>query len=78
MWSDQIDESQPRLRKAGLPFLFSTFPPFRGNSRAMTLDIKICGLKTEDALAAALSGGGPEKRVLMIAPSQMQYYPGQG
>ena len=23
----------------------------------MTLDIKICGLKTEDALAAALSGG---------------------
>ncbi len=57
MWSDQIGESQPRLRKAGLPFLFSTFPPFRGNSRAMTLDIKICGLKTEDALAAALSGG---------------------
>ena len=26
-------------------------------SRAMTLDIKICGLKTEEALAATLAGG---------------------
>ena len=36
---------------------FSTLPPFHGNSRAMSLDIKICGLKTDDALAAAVAGG---------------------
>jgi len=37
--------------------LSSTFPSFRANSRAMTLDIKICGLKTEEAVAATLAGG---------------------
>lgn len=36
---------------------FSTLRPFRANSRAMALDIKICGLKTDEALAAALAGG---------------------
>jgi phosphoribosylanthranilate isomerase len=40
-----------------VPLPFSTFPSFRANSRAMRLDIKICGLKTGEALAAALAGG---------------------
>ncbi len=77
MWSDQIGESQPRLRKAGLPFLFSTFPPFRGNSRAMTLDIKICGLKTEDALAAALSGGASHVGFIFFQKSPRNIAPAE-
>jgi phosphoribosylanthranilate isomerase len=42
---------------AALSRFSSTPPPFHVTSPAMPLDIKICGLKTEEALAAALAGG---------------------
>src|SRR5690606_30149276 len=35
----------------------STFGAFRGTPPPMTLDIKICGLKSDEAVAAALESG---------------------
>lgn len=42
---------------------------FRANPRAMALDIKICGLKTDEALAAALAGGASHVGFIFFAKS---------
>jgi len=57
--------------------IFSTFPPFRATSRAMTLDIKICGLKTEEALAAALAGGASHVGFIFFAKSPRNIAPAE-
>jgi phosphoribosylanthranilate isomerase len=52
-----LNETSALLRPDNTCFS-STSPPFHANAAAMTmLDIKICGLKTDAALAAALDGG---------------------
>jgi len=43
--------------------------PFRGNPRAMAFDIKICGLKTDETLAAALAGGASHVGFIFFARS---------
>jgi phosphoribosylanthranilate isomerase len=48
---------------------FSTLGAFRANSRAMALDIKICGLKTDQAMAAALAGGASHVGFIFFAKS---------
>jgi phosphoribosylanthranilate isomerase len=47
----------------------STFPSFHATSRIMTLDIKICGLKTEEALNAALGCGASHVGFIFFAKS---------
>ena len=43
----------------------------------MTLDIKICGLKTEEALAAALAGGASHVGFIFFAKSPRNIAPAE-
>jgi phosphoribosylanthranilate isomerase len=56
---------------------FSTLPPFHGNSSAMSLDIKICGLKTDDAVAAAVAGGASHVGFIFFPKSPRYISPEQ-
>lgn len=56
---------------------FSTLLPFRANPRVMALDIKICGLKTDKALAAALAGGASHVGFIFFAKSPRYVEPAE-
>ena len=56
-------------------FLDST--DFRANPRAMALDIKICGLKTDEAMAAALAGGASHVGFIFFAKSPRYVEPAE-
>jgi phosphoribosylanthranilate isomerase len=69
--------NQTRALAAGDNTRFSsTSPPFRANAAAMKmLDIKICGLKTDAALAAALTGGTSHVGFIFFAKSPRNIAP---
>ncbi len=61
---------------------FSTLVPFRANPAPKmpdmkTLDIKICGLKTDEALAAALSGGASHVGFIFFPKSPRNVAPAE-
>lgn len=53
----------------------STLPAFRGTCRRMARDIKICGLKTDEALAAALDSGASHVGFIFFAKSPRNIVP---
>src|SRR5690606_24531682 len=63
--------TRPESRPGELPpgTHFSTRARIRGSGRAMPTDVKICGLKTAEALAAALDGGASHVGFLFFPKS---------
>jgi phosphoribosylanthranilate isomerase len=57
--------------------LFLDSFPVSCQSRAMTLDIKICGLKTDAAMAAALAGGASHVGFIFFARSPRYVEPAE-
>ncbi|CDX37435.1 N-(5'-phosphoribosyl)anthranilate isomerase [Mesorhizobium sp. SOD10] len=57
--------------------LFLDSFPVSCQSRAMTLDIKICGLKTDAAMAAALAGGASHVGFIFFAKSPRYVEPAE-